>query len=139
MTSAMKSKDSARLRTLRAIKSAILLAKTEKGSDGVLTEAAEVKMLQKLLKQRKDSLGIYNDQGRTDLAMTEQEEIDVLQEFLPEMMSEEEISSTVEAIVSQVGASSMADMGKVMGMANKSLTGKADMGLVSQIVKRILS
>ncbi len=135
---AMRAKDKARLRGLRAIKAAILLAKTD-GSGQELDEAKEIKMLQKLIKQRKDSLAIYEKQNREDLAVKEREEIDVIQGFLPEQMGEEELKAVLSKIITEVGASSMRDMGKVMGKANATLKGKADGKTISTIVKQLLS
>lgn len=135
---AMKSKDEVALRTLRAIKSAILLEKTS-GSNKELTEADEMKMLQKLAKQRKDSLEIYQQQGRDDLATKEQEELSVIEKFLPQPMSQEELEAALKDIITQVGASSPADMGKVMGVATKQLAGKADGKTISSTVKQLLS
>lgn len=139
MKIAMKEKQQAQLTGLRAIKSAILLAKTEKGFSGELTEAKEIAILQKMVKQRKESLKIYEEQNRADLAEKEQVEIEVVEQFLPEQMSEDEIKSTLQNIIAQTGASSMKDMGKVMGMATKTFAGKADNSLVSTIVKALLS
>lgn len=138
MKAAMKAKDKARLRGLRAIKAAILLAKTEKGGGAELDEAKEIKMLQKLVKQRKDSLAIYQQQNRADLAQKEQEEIKVIQEFLPKQLSEAEIIQIIEGIIAKTGASSMRDMGKVMGMASKELKGRADNKTVAGMVKQLL-
>lgn len=135
---AMKSKDEVALRTLRAIKSAILLEKTS-GSNKELTEADEMKMLQKLAKQRKDSLEIYQQQSRDDLATKEQEELSVIEKFLPQPMSQEELEAALKDIITQVGASSPADMGKVMGVATKQLAGKADGKTISSTVKQLLS
>lgn len=135
---AMKAKDKVRLRGLRAIKAAILLAKTD-GSGQDLDEAKEIKMLQKLIKQRKDSLAIYEKQNREDLAVKEREEIDVIQGFLPEQMGEDELKTVLSKIIAEVGASSMRDMGKVMGKANATLKGKADGKTISTIVKQLLS
>lgn len=139
MKIAMKEKQQAQLTGLRAIKSAILLAKTEKGFSGELTEAKEIAILQKMVKQRKESLKIYEEQNRADLAEKEQVEIEVVEQFLPEQMSEDEIKNTLQNIIAQTGASSMKDMGKVMGMATKTFAGKADNSLVSTIVKALLS
>lgn len=139
MKIAMKEKKQAQLTGLRAIKSAILLAKTEKGFSGELTEAKEIAILQKMVKQRKESLKIYEEQNRADLAEKEQVEIEVVEQFLPEQMSEDEIKNTLQNIIAQTGASSMKDMGKVMGMATKTFAGKADNSLVSTIVKALLS
>lgn len=135
---AMKAKDQQALRGIRAIKAAILLAKTD-GTHHDLDEASEIKLLQKLVKQRKDSLDIYEKQGREDLAQTEREEIEIIEKYLPEQMSEEELEKIVKAIVEKTGASSMRDMGKVMGMASKQLAGKADGKTISEIVKKLLS
>jgi uncharacterized protein YqeY len=134
---AMKAKDQAALRSLRAIKSSILLHKTS-GSHAELDEAGEIKMLQKLVKQRQESLDIYEKQGRDDLAVTEREEIAVIKKYLPEQMSPEKLREIISAIVSETGASSMKDMGRVMGMANQKLAGKADGKSISGIVKELL-
>jgi uncharacterized protein YqeY len=135
---AMKAKDQQALRGIRAIKAAILLAKTD-GTHHDLDEASEIKLLQKLVKQRKDSLDIYEKQGREDLAQTEREEIEIIERYLPEQMSEEELEKIIKGIVDKTGASSMRDMGKVMGMASKQLAGKADGKTISGIVKKLLS
>lgn len=135
---AMKAKDADRLRALRSIKSAVLMAKTEKGAGDVLEEGKEVKILQKLAKQRKDSLTIYKEQNREDLASVEEAELKIIEEFLPDMMSEDEVKAKVQEIITQTGASSMADMGKVMGAAMGQLSGKADGGLISKLVKELL-
>ena len=139
MKDAMKSKDEKALRSLRAIKAAILLAKTSEGAGGELKEDDEIKLLQKLVKQRKDSLDIYQQQNRTDLAQKEQEEIEIIEKFLPKQLSADELKSEVAAIISEVGASSAADMGKVMGVATKKLAGKADGKTISTLVKELLS
>lgn len=139
MKDAMKSKDDAALRSLRAIKAAILLAKTSEGSGGVLKEEDETRVLQKLIKQRKDSLEIFRQQNRADLAQKEEEEIGIIGKFLPKQMSEEEIRNEVAAVIQQVGATSPADMGKVMGVATKQLAGKADGKTISAIVKELLN
>lgn len=138
MIQAMKEKDSDRLRTLRAIKSEILLEKTT-GKDVKIDEAREISILQKMVKSRQESLEIYEKENREDLAKKEKIEIEHLQKYLPEPMTEEEIKSQVEAIIERVGASSMADMGKVMGMAQKEMGGKADGKTLAGIVKSILS
>ncbi len=135
---AMKAKDQAALRSIRAIKAAILLQKTD-GSGKALDEAGEIKLLQKLVKQRKDSLEIFEKQGREDLAVTEREEIEVIERFLPEQMSEAELEDVLKKIIEQTGATSMRDMGKVMGMASKRLGGKADGKTISGVVKRLLA
>jgi uncharacterized protein YqeY len=135
---AMKKKDQAALRGIRAIKAAILLAKTE--SKGViLDDAKEVKILQKLVKQRQDSYSIYKEQGRGDLAEVESEEIAVIQRYLPEQLSEEELGKIVEGIIADTGAESMKDMGKVMGIASKKLGGKADGKTIANMVKNKLN
>jgi uncharacterized protein YqeY len=140
LKAAMLAKDEAALRSLRAIKSAILLAKTAEGAGGAdLTEDAEMKLLQKLVKQRKDSLEIFRQQNREDLATKEQEEISIIEKFLPKQMSPEELKAAVSDIITTVGASSPADMGKVMGVASKQLAGKADGKTISALVKELLS
>lgn len=135
---AMKAKDKVTLRGIRAIKAAILLAKTD-GSGNALNEESEIKLLQKLVKQRKDSLDIYIKQKRDDLAQTEKEEIEVIQKYLPKQLSLEELEVTIKAIIEKTGASSMKDMGKVMGMASKELAGKADGKTISGVVKQLLA
>ena len=139
LKTAMLAKDEKALRSLRAIKAAILLAKTSEGAVGELKEDDEIKLLQKLVKQRKDSLDIYQQQNRTDLAQKEQEEIEIIEKFLPKQLSADELKSEVAAIISEVGASSPADMGKVMGAATKKLAGKADGKTISALVKELLS
>ena len=139
LKTAMLAKDEKSLRSLRAIKAAILLAKTSEGAAGDLKEDDEIKLLQKLVKQRKDSLEIYRQQNRTDLAQKEQEEIEVIEKFLPQQLSAEELKAEVSAIIAEVGASSPADMGKVMGAATKKLAGKADGKTISALVKELLS
>ena len=136
LKAAMLAKDEAALRGLRAIKSAILLAKT---SGGTFTAEEEMKMLQKLVKQRKESVEIYQTQNRADLAKAELEEIAVIEKFLPAQMGEEEIKEELKKIIAQVGATSAAEMGKVMGAASKHFAGKADNRIVSQLVKQLLS
>ncbi len=135
---AMKAKDDAAKRSLRAIKSAILLVKTD-GSGKELDEAGEIKLVQKLVKQRKDSLAIFIEQGREDLAQVEREEIATIEKFLPEQMSEADLENFIKGIIEKTGASSMKDMGKVMGMATKELAGKADGKTVSNLVKKLLA
>ncbi len=139
MKDAMKAKDEATLRALRAIKAEIIKAKTDPGSGGVIDEATEQKFLQKMVKQRKDSLEIFEKQGREDLAIKEKEELAVIQRFLPTQMSEEEITSAIKNIIADTGAASAADLGKVMGIASKQLAGKADGKTISSIVKTLLS
>ncbi|HPH22322.1 MAG TPA: GatB/YqeY domain-containing protein [Chitinophagaceae bacterium] len=136
---AMKAKDEASLRGIRAIKAEIIKAKTEPGAGGQITEEGELKLLQKLVKQRKDSLEIFTQQNRTDLAQKEQEEIDIIEKFLPKQMNEAELEAALQAIIAQVGASSAADLGKVMGVASKQLAGKADGKTISATVKKLLS
>lgn len=136
---AMLAKAEAELRALRAIKAAVLLAKTSEGSTGELTEADELKLLQKLAKQRKDSLEIFRQQNRADLAQKEEEELAVIERYLPQQMDEAAIRAEVTAIIAAVGASSPADMGKVMGAATKQLAGKADGKAVAAIVKELLT
>lgn len=137
LKTAMLAKDEAKLRGLRAIKSALLLAQTS-GADKKISEDEEIKILQKLVKQRKDSADIYKQQGRDDLLKPELEEIEVIQKFLPEQMSEAEVESQLKEIISKVGASSPADMGKVMGAASKHFAGKADNKLVAAMVQKLL-
>lgn len=137
LKAAMKNKDQAALRGIRAIKAAILLAKTD-GSGKELDEAGEIKLLQKLVKQRQDSLEIFKKQGREDLAKIEAEEIEVIQRFLPEQMSEDELKVIIKQIIEKTGAQSMKDMGKVMGMASQQLAGKADGKTIAAIVKNEL-
>ncbi|NQX78021.1 GatB/YqeY domain-containing protein [Gilvibacter sp.] len=139
MKTAMKAKDSQALESLRAVKSAILLAQTESGAKQELSEAEELKLLQKLVKQRKDSATIFTEQGRDDLAAPELAQAEIIAQFLPEQMSEEEIAKVVEEIIAQTGASSMKDMGKVMGMANGKLAGKADGSTIAKLVKAKLA
>jgi uncharacterized protein YqeY len=139
MKEAMKTKDEVGLRSLRAVKAAIIIAKTAEGASGALSEEDEIKLLQKLVKQRKDSLDIYKKQNREDLAKKEEEEIAVIEQFLPAQMSAEELKTAVGAIVAETGASSPADMGKVMGVATKQLAGKADGKAISAVVKELLS
>lgn len=135
---AMKAKNEAELRTLRAIKSAILIEKTS-GSNAEMTEADEMKLLQKMAKQRRDSLDIFKQQNRADLAVKEEEELAILERFLPKPYTQEELDEAIKAIISQVGAASAADMGKVMGVASKQLAGKADGKTISETVKRLLA
>jgi len=139
LKTAMLAKDEKALRSLRAIKAAILLVKTSEGAGGELKEDDEIKLLQKLVKQRKDSLEIYQQQNRTDLAQKESEEIEIIERFLPKQLSVDELRSEVAAIISEVGASSPADMGKVMGAATKKLAGKADGKTISALVKEMLT
>ena len=135
---AMRAKDQAALRGIRAIKSAILILKTD-GSGEEVTEEKEIKLLQRLVKQRKESLDIYEKQNREDLAAKEREEIEVIEKYLPAQMGAEELESIIKQIIEQTGAESMKDMGKVMGIASQKLAGKADGKAISSIVKTLLS
>ena len=135
LKTAMKAKDKTALTALRAVKSAILLAQTETGASQELTEEQELKILQKQVKQRKDSAAIFSEQGREDLATPELAEAKIISQFLPEAMSEDEIEKIVVATIEKLGASGMKDMGKVMGMVSKELAGKADGKTISSIVK----
>ena len=139
MKDAMKAKNEGVLRSLRAIKAEIIKAKTEPGAGGEIDEATEQKFLQKMMKQRRDSLEIFEKQGRTDLAEKEKEEMEVIERFLPKQLSEAEIREAVAAIISETGAASPADMGKVMGVASKRLAGLADGKTISNLVKELLS
>ena len=138
MKVAMKAKDTVALASLRSIKSEILKQKTS-GSGGEMSEAEELKLVQKLVKQRKDSAQLYKEQNREDLAKEELDQVSILEEFLPQQLSEEEIRAQVKAIIEQTGAESMKDMGKVMGMASKQMAGKAEGAVISKIVKAELS
>ena len=138
MKEAMKSKNEAALRALRAIKAEIIKAKTEPGAGGVLAGDKEIPLLQRMVKQRRDAHEIFVQQSRNDLAQKEQEEIDVIAQFLPQQLSEEELKTELRAIIAQVGASSPADMGKVMGVASKQLAGRAEGKAISAAVKELL-
>lgn len=135
---AMRNKDQAALRGIRAIKAAILIIKTD-GSGTELDEAGEIKLLQKLVKQRRDSLEIFVKQGREDLAAVERDEIVVIERYLPKQLDAAELEGILKGIVADLGASSMKDMGKVMGVASKKLAGKADGKTISSIIKGLLS
>ena len=139
LKTAMLAKDEASLRSLRAIKAAILLAKTSEGAGGELKDEDEIKLLQKLVKQRKDSADIFHQQNREDLALKEEEEIRVIEKFLPKQLGNEELKQILSDIIAQVGASSAADLGKVMGIATKQLAGKADGKSISTAVRELLS
>ena len=139
MKEAMKSKNEAALRSLRAIKAKIIEAKTEPGANGEISEDTELKMLQKMIKQRKDSLEIFKQQNREDLAKKEEEEIAVIEKFLPAQMGADELKTIISKIISELDVSSPADIGKVMGAATKQLAGKADGKAISAIVKELLS
>jgi len=136
---AMKAKNEAALRGLRAIKAAIILAKTSEDAGGELKEEDETKLLQKLVKQRRDSLEIFKQQSREDLAQKEQEEISVIEKFLPKQITGDELKSRLSAIISEIGATSPSDMGKVMAAATKQLAGVADGKAISAAVKELLS
>jgi len=138
LKNAMKAKDAVALESLRAIKSAILLAQTESGAKEELAESEELKLLQKLVKQRKDSAAVYKEQGRDDLAQPELDQVAIIEKYLPEALSEEEIEKVVVMTIESVGASGMKDMGKVMGIVSKELAGQADGKTISTIVKKNL-
>jgi hypothetical protein len=139
MKESMKSKDQTSLRSLRAIKSAIILQKTQKGSSDEISNEDELKILQKLVKQRKDSADIYQNQDRMDLAQPELDEIKIIEKFLPEALSEKEIEEVVKKVINDTGADGMKDMGKVMGIVTKTLMGKADGKTISTIVRNNLT
>lgn len=139
LKAAMLAKDEVALRSLRAIKAAILLAKTSEGAAGELKDEEEIKILQKLVKQRKDSLEIFQQQNRTDLAKKEEDEIAIIGKFLPKQMSQEELRIELSKIIEDTGAASPADMGKVMGIATKKLAGQADGKTISAVVKELLN
>ncbi|WP_324759874.1 GatB/YqeY domain-containing protein [Sphingobacterium thalpophilum] len=136
---AMIAKDAAKLRGLRAIKATILLAKTEKGHADELSQDAEIKVLQKLVKQRRESAEIYRSQNREDLYQIELEEEKVIETYLPKQLSKEEVESVIKDIIAETGASSIKDMGKVMGAANQKLAGQADGKTISEVVKSLLA
>ena len=135
---AMRAKEQDRLRALRSIKSQILLAETEKGSSGELSKEAELKLLTKAAKQRRESQEVFDQQGRKDLAAKEQAELDVINQYLPQPLSEEELQAEVKQVINETGASSMSDMGKVMGQVTSRLAGKADGKAISAVVKQML-
>lgn len=139
MKEAMKAKNEGVLRALRGIKAEIIKAKTEPGAAAELDEATEQKFLQKMMKQRRDSLDIFEKQGREDLAVKEREEMAVIERFLPKQLDEAELKEIIKTIITETGATSPADMGKVMGVASKQLAGKADGKLISSIVKELLA
>lgn len=136
---AMLARNEVDLRSLRAIKAAILVAKTAEGANGEISEADEQKILQKLAKQRKDSLDIFRQQNREDLAVKEEEELQVIERFLPKQLDEAEVRELLTGIIAQVGAAGPGDMGKVMGVATKQLAGKADGKMISGLVKELLA
>jgi uncharacterized protein YqeY len=139
MKEAMKAKNEGTLRGLRAIKAEIIKAKTEPGAGGTITAEKEVAMLQKMMKQRRDSLEIYQQQSRSDLATKELEEMAVIERFLPKQLTEAELRAELQAVIAETGASSPADMGKVMGVASKKLAGRADGKSISALVKELLA
>lgn len=139
MVSAMKAKDAVRLAALRGIKAAILLAKTSEGSNGEVTDSEIVKIIQKLVKQRKESAEIYTQQNRPELAENELAEASAMEVYLPKQLNEAEVEAELAKIIAETGASQPSDMGKVMGVATKKLAGQADGKLISTIVKRLLS
>jgi uncharacterized protein len=136
---AMLARDSKKLDALRAIKAALLLEKTKEGTTGEIPDSVELKLLQKLVKQRRESAEIYRQANRNDLAENDLFEAAIIEKFLPQQLSEEKVKEIIQRIISETGASSMKDMGKIMGMANKELAGKADNKLISDIVKNLLS
>lgn len=139
MKEAMLAKNEAALRGLRAVKSAILLAKTAEGATKELTGEAETQLLQKLIKQRKDSLAIFQQQNRADLAKKEEEEIDVIMKFMPKQLGTDELKEIITKVIKETGAIGVKDIGKVMGIATKQLAGKADNKAVAEMVKGLLS
>ncbi|WP_435134271.1 GatB/YqeY domain-containing protein [Formosa sp. A9] len=139
MKAAMKEKDQTALAALRAIKSELLLAQTESGSSAEITSEQEIKILSKLVKQRKDSAAIFTEQNRTDLAEPELAQAEVISQFLPEQLTEAEIEQVVKATITKIGAEGMKDMGKVMGAVNKELAGKADGKTIADLVKKSLA
>lgn len=135
---AMRSKDEKALRSLRAVKAEIIMAKTSEGASGKISPEEEMKILQKLVKQRKDSLEIYQKQNRADLALTEEEEIEIIEKYLPKQLSADALKEALTKIIADVGASSMADMGKVMGIATQQLAGQADGKTINSIARELL-
>ncbi|MGB1433093.1 MAG: GatB/YqeY domain-containing protein [Flavobacteriaceae bacterium] len=139
LKSAMREKNKVALESLRAIKSAILLLQTQSGAKETPDDNEITKLLQKLVKQRKESASIYREQGRVDLAEPEEAQISIISQFLPEQLSPEEVEKVIDEVIQLVGATTMKDMGKVMGMANKKIAGKADGKIIAEIVKKRLS
>ena len=139
LKSAMLEKNKVALESLRAIKSAILLLQTQLGAKETPDDNEITKLLQKLVKQRKESASIYREQGRVDLAESEEAQISIISQFLPEQLSPEEVEKVIDEVIQMVGATTMKDMGKVMGMANKKIAGKADGKIIAEIVKKRLS
>jgi len=138
MKNAMRAKDSLKLESLRAIKSAVLLAQTSSGGSGELSDDEEIQLLQRLVKQRRDSAAIFRDQNRPDLAEPEEAQAEIIASFLPAQLTDEELAAAVQSIITTTAASGMQDMGKVMGMASKQLAGKADGKRIADTVKKIL-
>ncbi len=138
LISAMKGKDKVALEAIRAVKTAFILARSDKGADSVLTADEELKIVQKLVKQRRESAAIYKEQNRPDLYEKEVAEADILEKYLPAKLGEAELTAILKGIIERVGAKTPADMGKVMGVATKELAGKADGGQISAKVKQLL-
>jgi len=136
---AMLAKNESSLRGLRAIKSALIIARTEKGASDILTEEVEIKVLQKLVKQRKESADIYKSQNREDLYQIEADEIEVIEKYLPKQMSQDDLNTYIKGLITQLNVTSVKEMGKIMGLANKELSGKADGKAISETIKSLLS
>ena len=136
---AMLAKNESALRGLRAIKSALIIARTEKGASDILTEEVEIKVLQKLVKQRKESADIYKSQNREDLYQIEADEIEVIEKYLPKQMNQDDLSTYIKGLITQLNVTSVKEMGKIMGLANKELSGKADGKAISETIKSLLS
>ena len=136
---AMLAKNESALRGLRAIKSALIIARTEKGASDILTEEVEIKVLQKLVKQRKESADIYKSQNREDLYLIEADEIEVIEKYLPKQMNQDDLNTYIKGLITQLNVTSVKEMGKIMGMANKELSGKADGKAISETIKSLLS
>ena len=136
---AMLAKNESALRGLRAIKSALIIARTEKGASDILTEEVEIKVLQKLVKQRKESADIYKSQNREDLYQIEADEIEVIEKYLPKQMSQDDLNTYIKSLITQHNVTSVKEMGKIMGLANKELSGKADGKAISETIKSLLS
>jgi len=136
---AMLAKNESALRGLRAIKSALIIARTEKGASDILTEEVEIKVLQKLVKQRKESADIYKSQNREDLYQIEADEIEVIEKYLPKQMNQDDLNTYIKGLLTQLNVTSVKEMGKIMGLANKELSGKADGKAISETIKRLLS
>ena len=139
LKAAMRSQNKDEIRALRGIKSIILLAETEKGAGSELSEETELKLLTKAVKQRKDSAALYSEQGRDDLAQVEQAEVDIISRYLPEQLSQEELTNQIQRIIEELGASGLKDMGKVMGVANSKFKGRADGAAIAGLVKAMLN